>query len=73
MPTYEKYRIIHHCPKCSWFLSDVTAFYRGPEGDAEIILVEGKCKRHGIVNPVDWDYDDFFYHQLIKTDNAPQA
>jgi hypothetical protein len=59
MPVYENNCTRNHC-KCGWFLANVVATCRGPEGDEEIIKVEGDCKRCGRVETNDWDYEDFF-------------
>lgn len=46
------------CPTCGKFLKDVTALHTGP--DREIKKVFGECKTHGVVEPQDWEWDDFF-------------
>ena len=43
------------CPRCHQFLAKVTAYFRGDE----IERVTGICKRHGEVEPNDWDADMF--------------
>lgn len=44
------------CPKCGRFLSRVVAFFNGLD---DILKVTGECKRHGTVEPEDWDADMF--------------
>lgn len=44
----------YQCPRCGRFLADVLARDRG-----EVLVVTGRCKTHGRVEPLDWDADDF--------------
>ncbi len=45
------------CPECGKFLSKVEATVNGFE---EIVKVNGECKKHGTVEPKDWEADDFY-------------
>ena len=51
------------CPICGRFTSKNVAHFNM---NGDIILVEGFCKRHGRVNPEDWEYDDFVKESLIE-------
>ncbi len=46
------------CPVCGKFLRNVMATVSGI--DNEIIEVAGFCKTHGMVEPTNWEYWDFF-------------
>lgn len=49
------------CPNCGWFLSDVKAIITFFSfGDPAIDKVRGNCKRCGIVEPTNWEFEDFF-------------
>ena len=45
------------CPICGKFVSNAIALIR--EWDEQIIKVKAHCKIHGLVNPKDWEGDDF--------------
>lgn len=45
------------CPACAKFLAKVNA---SVNLNGDILKVEGICKKHGVVEPTDWDYEDFF-------------
>jgi len=54
------------CPICGKFVSDCVAIVNG---NNDIIKVEGKCKIHGIVNPDDWEADDFIaFNKTYRND-----
>lgn len=55
-----------HCPKCGRFVKEISIFANGLD---EIVKVEGVCKKHGIVDVTnqDWDYDDFDNYFSLKT------
>ncbi len=44
------------CPICKKFISKAIAYINGND---EIVKVEAHCKTHGLVNPEDWEADDF--------------
>ena len=49
------------CPNCGWFLSDVKAHSIFDKfGDLAIEKVVGNCKRCGMVEPINWSFEDFF-------------
>ena len=43
------------CPKCKKFVSKVRYWINGFE---EITKVVGTCKKHGEVEPTNWEYED---------------
>lgn len=45
------------CPTCGKFLKDVNADI---SIENEILRVYGVCKKHGEVEPENWDYETFF-------------
>lgn len=44
------------CPECGRFVGEVVVLKRLLD---ERIFVTGQCKKHGQVEPDDWDADDF--------------
>lgn len=49
--------VVSKCPECGKFLSKVYATVNGFD---EILKVTGQCKKHGEIEPTDWEYWDFY-------------
>src|SRR3990167_9223591 len=45
------------CPKCHWFLGKIK-YWAGAEQNIDKVI--GTCKRHGEVEPQDWQWEDIF-------------
>ena len=45
------------CPRCGKYLKDVVALV---DGFDQVKKVEGKCKKHGVIETNDWEYWDFY-------------
>lgn len=58
------------CPICGKFVSKAIAFIS--KWNDDIIKVEAHCKIHGLVNPQDWEYDDFITEDKVFVSNVRQ-
>jgi hypothetical protein len=51
------------CPVCGRFIADVAAQINYA---LDIIKVEGICRKHGVVQPEDWEYEDFAVSETVE-------
>ncbi len=58
------------CPECGKWLKNV---YADLNQENEILKVTGQCKKHGEVEPTDWEYWDFFPGQESADDSAQES
>ncbi len=45
------------CPKCHWFLGKIKYW---ADSEQNVSRVVGVCKRHGEVEPKDWEWEDIY-------------